>query len=246
MSLTQFNRSEIANVFEGDVLEKLILENDVSKLNSIQKVQYVTILCKTLSLNPLTQPIKIMRLSGKEQLYATKDCTEQLRKMHNVSITNIKTEMMDGGLYVVTATAKTQDGREDTSTGAVSISGLKGEMLANILMKAETKAKRRVTLSICGLGILDETEVESIQGAVKLEIKKEEFIKLNYDEQDLELYYSDFMKNIEEAKSIDDLQRVFMSIKKVDFRSNPQLLKNLVDAKDKKKLELSYPIDMAS
>jgi len=27
-------------------------------------------------------------------------------------------------------------------------------------MKAETKAKRRVTLSICGLGMLDETEVE--------------------------------------------------------------------------------------
>ena len=32
-------------------------------------------------------------------------------------------------------------------------------------MKAETKAKRRVTLSICGLGMLDETEVESIPDA---------------------------------------------------------------------------------
>jgi hypothetical protein len=29
-------------------------------------------------------------------------------------------------------------------------------------MKAVTKAKRRVTLSICGLGMLDETEVETI------------------------------------------------------------------------------------
>jgi hypothetical protein len=29
-------------------------------------------------------------------------------------------------------------------------------------MKAETKAKRRVTLSICGLGLLDETEVETV------------------------------------------------------------------------------------
>ena len=29
-------------------------------------------------------------------------------------------------------------------------------------MKAETKAKRRVTLSICGLGMLDETEVETV------------------------------------------------------------------------------------
>ena len=30
------------------------------------------------------------------------------------------------------------------------------------MMKAETKAKRRVTLSICGLGVLDETEVENV------------------------------------------------------------------------------------
>ena len=33
------------------------------------------------------------------------------------------------------------------------------------MMKAETKAKRRVTLSICGLGMLDETEVETIPHA---------------------------------------------------------------------------------
>jgi hypothetical protein len=32
-------------------------------------------------------------------------------------------------------------------------------------MKAETKAKRRVTLSICGLGFLDESELESVRGA---------------------------------------------------------------------------------
>ena len=32
-------------------------------------------------------------------------------------------------------------------------------------MKAETKAKRRVTLSISGMGWMDETEVENIPGA---------------------------------------------------------------------------------
>lgn len=30
------------------------------------------------------------------------------------------------------------------------------------MMKAETKAKRRVTLSICGLGMFDESEMESV------------------------------------------------------------------------------------
>ncbi|MDQ3831524.1 MAG: hypothetical protein M3361_19940 [Candidatus Tectomicrobia bacterium] len=52
--------------------------------------------------------------------------------------------------------------REDESTGAVSVGNLRGDALANALMKCETKAKRRVTLSIAGLGWLDETEIETI------------------------------------------------------------------------------------
>jgi hypothetical protein len=51
----------------------------------------------------------------------------------------------------------------------VATVGLKGDALANALMKAETKSKRRVTLSICGLGMLDETEVDTIPDARKVE-----------------------------------------------------------------------------
>jgi hypothetical protein len=65
-------------------------------------------------------------------------------------------------IYVVTARAKDRQGREDESTGAVTVGNLRGDALANALMKAETKAKRRVTLSIAGLGWLDETELETI------------------------------------------------------------------------------------
>ena len=49
----------------------------------------------------------------------------------------------------------------------MAIAGLKGDALANGLMKAETKAKRRCTLSLCGLGMLDESEIETIPGAVR-------------------------------------------------------------------------------
>jgi hypothetical protein len=65
-------------------------------------------------------------------------------------------------LYVVTARAKDRHGREDECTGAVPLGHLKGDDLANALMRAETKAKRRVTLSIAGLGWLDETEFDTI------------------------------------------------------------------------------------
>jgi len=46
----------------------------------------------------------------------------------------------------------------------VPLGTLKGDALASALMKAETKAKRRVTLSIAGLGWLDETELATIPG----------------------------------------------------------------------------------
>jgi hypothetical protein len=52
----------------------------------------------------------------------------------------------------------------------VSLANLKGDNLANALMKAETKAKRRVTLSIVWLGWLDETEVETVAGARPVQV----------------------------------------------------------------------------
>ena len=76
-------------------------------------------------------------------------------------------------VFVVTSYARTHDGKEDVSTGAVSIAGLKGEALANAHMKAETKSKRRVTLSICGLAFLDETEVNTIPNSQPVNVNHE-------------------------------------------------------------------------
>jgi hypothetical protein len=87
----------------------------------------------------------------------------QLRRLHGISITITSRERL-GELYVVTARARDKTGREDESIGAVAVGSLKGDALANALMKAETKAKRRVTLSLAGLGWLDETELETIPG----------------------------------------------------------------------------------
>jgi hypothetical protein len=95
------------------------------------------------------------------RLYALRDCTDQLRRLHGISIYIANRERM-GDIYIMTARAKDRTGREDERTGAVALGTLKGNALANALMKCETKAKRRVTLSIAGLGWLDETELETI------------------------------------------------------------------------------------
>lgn len=147
-------------------IEKVLMVGDLSQLSSEQRVSYYKSVCESLGLNPLTKPFEFITLNGKLVMYARRECTEQLRKLHNVSIKIVAREVISG-VYVVTAQARFPDGREDESTGAVNIENLKGESLANAYLKSETKAKRRVTLSICGLGLLDETEVESITKETK-------------------------------------------------------------------------------
>ncbi len=148
-------------------IENVLINGDLSNLSAEQKITYYNSLCNSLGLNPLTKPFNYLVLSGKHVLYATKDCAEQLRKVHGVSITDLTTQVL-GDSYIVRAKACDSSGRVDCSTGIIDIRGLSGDKLCNAIMKAETKAKRRVTLSICGLGILDESEIDSIPGADKL------------------------------------------------------------------------------
>jgi hypothetical protein len=144
-----------------EVVEKVVIGGDLSGLNAAQRAEYYAAVCRSLGLNPLTKPFEYLTLNGKLRLYALRDCADQLRRLHGISIYIANRERMSD-LYVVTARAKDRQGREDESTGAVTVGNLKGDALANALMKAETKAKRRVTLSIAGLGWLDETELETI------------------------------------------------------------------------------------
>ncbi|MGE3608032.1 MAG: hypothetical protein AB7I27_00490 [Bacteriovoracaceae bacterium] len=145
-------------------IEELLVTGNLAQFSNQERVAYVNKVCDTLGLNPLTRPFEFVTFQGKMVMYAKKDCTDQLRRIHGVSIRVTKQEILDGLLFVtVEATDKT--GRIDSDVGVLNISGLKGDALANASMKALTKAKRRVTLSICGLGILDETELETTPGA---------------------------------------------------------------------------------
>jgi hypothetical protein len=133
----------------------------LDRLDDADRAAYYHAVCESLGLNPLTRPLEYLELNGRLTLYAKRDATDQLRHRHHVSI-EIVDRTIHEDVYIVRARATMPDGRTDESLGAVSLTGLGGEVLANALMRAETKAKRRVALSICGLGMLDETEVETI------------------------------------------------------------------------------------
>lgn len=153
------------------LLEQVVVNGDLAKLSAPQRLDYYRQVCQSMGLNPLSKPFDYINLNGKLTLYAKKDATDQLRKIHGVSIDDIKTND-DGDWFVVTVKGSDSTGRKDVEIGAVAKNDMRGN-IGNALMKAVTKAKRRLTLSLCGLGWLDETEIETIPDAKPVVVDSE-------------------------------------------------------------------------
>ena len=147
-------------------VESLVLRGDLSALGPAHRAAYYLRLCEQLGLNPHAQPFAFLRLNGKEVLYATRGATDQLAAIHRLN-----REIIDGPkvidlagtkLVIAVCRATHPNGRVETATATVPLTDP-----VNVLMKAETKAKRRATLSILGLGLLDEMELETIPGSAQ-------------------------------------------------------------------------------
>jgi hypothetical protein len=147
-----------------EIMEAVLIRGDLSRLNPQERANYYVRVCQSVGLNPMTKPFEYLTLNGRLVLYALKACTDQLRSIHKISVTEL-TRVERDGAFIVTAKMIDGTGRTDADIGAVNIAGLQGDALANAMMKAATKAKRRATLSLCGLGLLDELEVETIPDA---------------------------------------------------------------------------------
>lgn len=159
--------AKVTEISAGELIESVIVKGDLSKLDPGERAQFYVKVCQSVGLNPMTRPFEYITLNGKLTLYAKRDCADQLRQIHGISI-QVVDQRLDGEMLTVHVRAEDKTGRKDEDFGVVSLpDGLKGEGRANAILKAITKAKRRVTLSISGLGLLDETEVSDIPGAAK-------------------------------------------------------------------------------
>ena len=212
----------LRNDDDAAIIEQVIATGDLARLTPQQRVAYYTARCKTIGVNPLFKPFEYITLNGKLVLYGTKELTSQLRQIHSVSITKVETVTEDG-LCIVTAYAKTAAGKEDSDVGAVPIEGLKGESRANAIMKATTKAKRRVTLSICGLSELDETEVASIPKSRAIPVnvtpdgevlEAEQIPEAPLADELLESVREAYLSQIAKAASLGELRQVHAALNK--------------------------------
>lgn len=148
------------------VVESLVVKGDISGLRPEDRARYYVQLCESLGLNPASQPLAPLKLNGKEILYPTKGATDQLAAIHGV-----QREIIDGprvidlgGAKLVYAVCRATlpNGRSETAISTVPL-----QDPANVYMKCETKGKRRATLSLLGLGMLDESELDTIPAAAK-------------------------------------------------------------------------------
>lgn len=198
--------NELAPIqLSAQVISNIVLKGDISGLSPAEKVDYYRSVCDRVGLDPATQPFQLLNLQGKQILYATKSAAEQLTKLHGVSH-EIRDRQTISDVHVVYVRAtEMKTGRYEDSSGAVNITGLKGDNLANALMKAETKAKRRSTLSLLGLGMLDETEVETIPNAQPIAIEPTKPI----DPNAREIYLQNVESLIAEATTVTDLTNIW-------------------------------------
>jgi hypothetical protein len=161
----------------SDRLEHVLILGDLLQLTPEQRIEYVRVFCKTLGLNLAARPVDyiLFREDGggeKLELYLNARGAAQLRKIHRISIIpgSLQREI-HGEHCIVSLSVRDGCGTTDSATGSVSLFKIKngqridfkGRDWDNAIMKCETKAKRRATLSVCGLANLDESQLDALQ-----------------------------------------------------------------------------------
>lgn len=155
-------------------VEKAVLKNDLQALTEIERIQYYLFACRQLNLNPATRPFDYLVQDGKMSLYLNATGVAQLRAAYGIS-TKIKERAKDDEFIYCTAIAFDNSGRQEESTAVLSLNDkygkpITGQSKANLIMKAETKAKRRATLALRGIPWGDTGEVVSSAGDPPLDL----------------------------------------------------------------------------
>lgn len=164
------------NEDEAKAVDKL-LQMDINDLSLADRGKYLWFMAVRRGLDPFTKPFDcIPDGKGKLILFANAGCADQLRQREGISLEVLEEGFLRSGetlrddVYYVKSKATNKDGRSTINIGAVGVKGLSSESLANALMKCHTKAGRRTTLDLCGLGLPDISELDSIPSIPKVTV----------------------------------------------------------------------------
>lgn len=173
------------------VFRQFVMDGDISQIPRPDRPALVMALCQHIGIDPIERPFMVLHDGKREVLYATRSCTSALCRERKIDRKLIGVEERTiAGQKLIVAHARAAlmaTGRSDEATGVVPVmqedvewvNGPNGRRkkvhkgwrmpnpaeAANLVMKAETKAKRRAVLDLVGLGITDESELDTIAGA---------------------------------------------------------------------------------
>lgn len=163
-----------------DKVEQALIGGNLINLSSEERVSLVMATCKSLRLNPLTNPFIFILVQDWENdserliLYASRNCTDQLRMIHGVTEVQPLEQWDEDEMLMARAYLRDRSGRCASDIGAIPRKRyskkkgtwyeLSGSMLANAKMHVGTKATRRATLKLVGLGgaVIDESELDTM------------------------------------------------------------------------------------
>jgi hypothetical protein len=156
-------------------IARVILNRDLRSLTEVERVQYNLALCRSLGLNPLTNPIDYLINEGKMTPYINSIGVAQLRAIHGISTKIISRTTDNQHMHYVSAISPKArhcvivtdaNGRNEEATAIMALidkygKPLLGQRRADKMMATETKAKRRATLALVGIPWADGVNIRS-------------------------------------------------------------------------------------
>lgn len=209
-----------------ETINKLVLQHDLSSLNEKELVSYYIAVCNEYGLDYKQKPFDILTLQQKKTLYANKNCSAQLTVKHKPTVIVVDRNII-GGMIIVTARVTKQDGSSVEDVGVVPMPANGADAQANAIMKAVTKAKRRTLLSAFGLGMMDETEIETTNAEV-IDITP----MLNDNNEELQTKITDLKLALVNVTTVEQLDAIRLVLKESEQAVRDAVGQSFTDACD--------------
>lgn len=168
------------------------VEGNGFTLNEADRTFYLQQYCKHLGLSPIGEPLRWHSSYNKKTgqtvmtVYATSKASKQLIEKNKISIK--RTDRWDDSEnYYVEVEASIGE-QKVVNAGFCAKNGFLSS--GNAQIASYTKAMRRAVLTICGTGLLDETEIETMSGDLSSNTVKRKSKTENNEIDELELINS--------------------------------------------------------
>ena len=144
----------------------ILARGNIASLSEEDRTKYILALCDALCLDPRFKPIDLISgQGGTVTPYLNRGATDSLARREGIQRTTVvpPKEVEINGVKCVLCVARATDVKTGRYEERVATAVNKDA--GNAFMRVETKAIRRATIALLGIGLIDESELDGIRGA---------------------------------------------------------------------------------